>query len=121
LRLTSAKTTYAAGEPVPLTLTVTNASRSLVTLQFSSGQQYDFEVQHEGKIIWRWSADRMFTQALTSFTLGPKENKTFAVTWKQQDNEGKPVSGGGYEAVGTLTTMQQPRLRSQRLKLRIGG
>jgi hypothetical protein len=121
LRLTSPRPSYATGAPVPLTLTVTNPGRSPLTLQFSSSQQYDFEVRREGQVVWRWSADRMFTQALTSLTLNPGTSLRFTETWKQQDNNGQPVPPGTYEVVATLTTMTKPQPQSTPLALRIGS
>jgi hypothetical protein len=121
LRLTSDRRAYAVGDSVVLTLTVINAGPSPVTLQFSSGQKYDFEVRRGGQVVWRWSADRMFTQALTSMTLGPRERKVFTETWKQQDNNGQPVGAGTYEAVAVITTMGGPRPQSPPLTLRIGS
>jgi hypothetical protein len=121
LRLTSDQAAYPVGAPVTLTLTVTNAGRAPVTLQFSSGQKYDFEVRRAGQVVWRWAADRMFTQALTSMTLAPGERKLFTETWKQVGNDGQAVPAGSYEVVATLTTMERPQPRSAALTLRIGG
>jgi hypothetical protein len=121
LRLTSDKKSYAIGKPIVLTLAVTNLARAPATIQFSSGQKYEFEVRRAGQTVWRWSADRMFTQALTSLTLGPGERRLFTETWKQQDNNGQPVPAGAYEAVAILTTMGQARPKSAPLAFRIGG
>jgi intracellular proteinase inhibitor BsuPI/copper amine oxidase-like protein len=121
LRLTSDRPAYPASAPVVLTLTVTNAGRAPVTLQFSSGQKYDFEVRRAGQVVWRWAAERMFTQALTSMTLAPGERKTFTETWKQVGNDGQAVPAGSYEVVATLTTMEKPQPRSAALTLRIGS
>jgi hypothetical protein len=121
LRLTTDRSSYAAGAPVSMTLTVTNPSRSAVTLQFSSAQKYDFVVRQGGQVVWNWAADRMFTQALTSLTLAPGERKLFTETWKQQGNNGQPVPSGSYQAVATLTTMEKPQPRSASVSFRIGG
>jgi hypothetical protein len=120
LRLTTSRPSYAAGAPVLLTLTVTNPTRSPVTLQFSSGQKYDLEVRRAGQVVWQWAADRMFTQALTSLTLAPGERKVFTENWKQQDNSGQPAPAGSYQAVATLTTMEKPQPRSTAVAFRIG-
>jgi hypothetical protein len=121
LRLTSDRSAYKAGDPVMLTLTVTNPGATPVTLQFPSAQQYDFEVRRGGQAIWRWSAGRMFTQALTSLTIGPGEKRVFTQTWNQRDDNGQAVAAGSYEAVGTLTTMDRPQPQSPPLALRIGS
>jgi hypothetical protein len=90
-------------------------------LNFSSGQQYDFEVRRAGQSVWRWSSGRLFTQALTELTIGPGERQVFTVTWNQQDNEGRPVAPGAYTAAATLTTMGRPRPQTEPLAFRIGG
>lgn len=120
LRLTSDHPSYPVGAPVVLTLTVTNPARSPVTLEFSSGQKYDFEVRRAGQVVWRWAADRMFTQALTSLTLGPGERLSFSERWNQKDNQGQQVPAGTYEAVATLTTMGRPQPHTAPITLRIG-
>jgi hypothetical protein len=121
LRLASDRPSYPPGAPVSLSLTVTNPGNEPVTLQFSSGQKYDFEVRRAGQVVWRWAADRMFTQALTSLTLGPGERKVFAETWKQVANDGQAAPGGTYEVVAILTTMVKPQPRSGTVTVRIGG
>lgn len=121
LLLDADRQTYALGTPVILRLTVINTSRAPVTLQFASGQHYDFEVRRAGETVWRWSAGRMFTQAVTSLTLRPRERQVFTETWGQQDNHGQPVPAGTYEAVAVLTTMARPRPQSPPLALRIGS
>jgi hypothetical protein len=121
LRLTTDRPAYPAGATVALTLTVTNAGSAPVTMQFSSGQKYDFEVRRAGQVVWRWAADRMFTQALTNLTLAPGERKVFTETWKQQDNQGQVVPAGTYEVTATLTTMERPQPRTAPLTMRIGG
>jgi hypothetical protein len=121
LQVTTDRPTYAAGDPVKVTITVTNPGPSPVTLQFSSAQKYDIEVRRGGQVVWRWAADRMFTQALSSLTLGPREKKVFTETWKQQDNNGQPVGAGTYELVAILTTMGQPRPQSPPITVQIGS
>src|SRR5439155_14861240 len=117
LRLTTDRPAYPAGAPVALSLTVTNPGNAPVTLQFSSGQKYDFEVRRAGQVVWRWAADRMFTQALTSLTLAPGERKVFTETWKQVDNNGHAVPAGSYEATAMLTTMDKPQPRPETVRI----
>jgi hypothetical protein len=121
LSLTADRRVYSVREPVALTLTVANPGRSPVTLQFPSSQQYDFEVRRAGQVVWRWSAGRMFAQALTSLTLGAGEQRVFTQSWNQQDNNDQPVAPGAYEAAATLTTMGRPRPQTEPLPFRIGS
>src|SRR6185437_3508786 len=82
LLLSADRKTFAVGTPVRLTFAIANSGPAPVTLQFATSQKYDFEIRRGGQTVWRWSADRMFTQALTSLTLAPGARQTFAVTWK---------------------------------------
>jgi hypothetical protein len=119
LLLSADRTAYPSGAPVRLTLAVANPGSAPVTLQFATSQKFDFEVRRGGVTVWRWSADRMFTQVLTSLTLAPGARQSFAETWKQQDNKGQPVPAGEYEAIATLTTMGRPQPQSAPIRFRI--
>jgi intracellular proteinase inhibitor BsuPI/copper amine oxidase-like protein len=121
LTLTADRKTYSVGAPVRLSMSISNPARTTIALQFSSGQHYDFEVRRGRETIWRWSAGRMFTQALTTLTVGPGERRVYSETWNQRDNNGQPVPAGTYTAIATLTTMTRPQPQSQPLTLRIGG
>lgn len=47
-------------------LVVANAGEAPMTLSFATSQRYDFRVLDEtGTEVWRWSADRVFGQALS--------------------------------------------------------
>ena len=55
-----------SGDTVALDLAVANPDAAAVQVTFSSSQRYDFVVLDEsGTEVWRWSADRMFSQALS--------------------------------------------------------
>ena len=96
--LSSSVTAIAASSGVALTLTVTNPSSAPLTLEFSSGQQFDFRVRRsDGTVVWLWSADKLFTAMLTSRSLAPGETATYSAVWS-------PVTPGSYLAVGTLTS-----------------
>jgi hypothetical protein len=86
---------------VTLELRVTNPRTDPVALQFNSGQQYDFRVRRiDGSTVWTWSADKGFTQALTSRTLAPGETVTYTTTWT-------PTVHGPVIADGRLTSTSQ--------------
>lgn len=83
VRVAPARTTYAAGEPITLTLGVRNPTDRAVTLRFATGQRYDFVIESAAGVeVWRWSANRVFTQALGEQTVPPgwelDYNETFA-------------------------------------------
>lgn len=80
-------------------LHATNTSDAPVVLEFASGQRFDFIVRDAGgSEVWRWSEDRMFTQALGQESIPPGETVTFDGTWPTQGRTGT------YEAVGRITT-----------------
>jgi hypothetical protein len=83
VRVAPARTTYAAGEPITLTLGVRNPTDVAVTLRFATGQRYDFVIESAaGAELWRWSAERAFTQVLGEQIVPPgwelNYNETFA-------------------------------------------
>ena len=61
------KTTYTQNEDIIITVRVKNESSQNTTLNFASSKQADYTIG--GK--FRWSADKLFTQVLTSVPLGP--------------------------------------------------
>jgi len=84
---------------VRLVLHVTNPTREPVRLEFTSGQRYDFVVRTAaGADVWRWSADRMFMQALAAETLAPGASLRYEAEW---DAGGRT---GSFEAVGTVVS-----------------
>lgn len=93
------------GDTVVLTLQVTNPSTAPVAFTFSSGQSYDFVVRPAGAgaEVWRWSADRGFTQAVRTATLGPGETWRFSERWTPP-----PGLRGQFAAVARLTSSDRP-------------
>ncbi|MFN2398831.1 MAG: BsuPI-related putative proteinase inhibitor [Gemmatimonadaceae bacterium] len=88
---------------VTLAFHVTNTSSQQVELNFHSGQTYDFVViDSAGKELWRWSEERMFTQALQNKLLRPRETLTFEEKWAS------PPRSGTFTAVGSLTSNNHP-------------
>ena len=70
------------GDRVEFAFTVTNASTEPIDLEFRSGKVADVAVYDDGVEIWRWSEDRMFTQALDTETLAPGESFRHEATWE---------------------------------------
>lgn len=97
VKLASSVEVEVGANTVRLVLHVTNPSNQPVTLEFASGQRYDFVVRTAaGEEVWRWSADQMFTQALGSQTINPGATVDFTETW----NHGGRT--GSFEAVASL-------------------
>ena len=84
-------------------LDVTNVGKKNVELQFPDGQTHDFAVlDASGREVWRWSRDRLFTQALQNRVLEPGETLTHEERWTPGDLR------GSFVAVATLQSSSHP-------------
>ncbi len=92
-----------AGKPAQYTLRVTNRGPKVIELRFADGQTHDFALRDASdREVWRWSADRMFTQAMRTRALGSNEQVDFSET-------GAPsVAAGTYTLVATLRSTNHP-------------
>jgi len=86
-------------DSVGFTLHVTNAATRPITLEFATGQRYDFEVRElDGRQVWRWGADRMFTESLGKETLSPGASVAYTAEWRTAGRS------GSFLAIGRVTT-----------------
>ena len=108
------------GTPVRFVFEVKNFTDETLTLNFSSGKHYDFEV-HDSKnqLVWKWSQGHVFTQALSEIILAPKEQIKFTPDWDQKDNEGRQVPAGIYQVTGLIPTIGPQSVESQSKNLTI--
>jgi hypothetical protein len=68
---------------VTFSFRVVNKSGRRLELRFPSGQTYDLAVlDSAGREIWRWSAGRMFTQALQTRVLDRGDTLVYRITWE---------------------------------------
>lgn len=88
---------------VELAFHITNTTAKSIELRFPSGQTHDFTVlDGQGRVVWRWSADRMFTQALQTKNLAAGETITFRERWEQA------APRGSYTVVAALSSSNHP-------------
>lgn len=108
--LTTDQPTYQAGQPVVLTLKVTNDTSAPAT--FSEGPSNDgFTVTENGQTIWT-SNSGVTSQELTTVTLQPGGVWSEPpVTWN-----GMEAAGSSVAATGSFTVTNQlaPRVRAHR-------
>jgi hypothetical protein len=91
------------GDTVQLGLHVTNPTASAVTLEFRTGQRYDFTVRRaDGTHVWRWSDDMMFTQALGEETVVPGGWLQYRESWASGGARGR------YVVEARLTSSNRP-------------
>lgn len=113
MTLASSLQVEALGDSARLVLQVTNTSGEPLTLTFSSGQTHDFHIRDGAREVWRWSADRMFTQAIQEQTLAAGETRTYAETWRP----GAALRGRTLTAVGRLTSLDHPVERTAEFRV----
>jgi len=93
------------GNAVAFTFRVTNNAKKKLELVFPNGQTHDLVVvDNAGEEIWRWSAGRMFTQALQNRIVGAHETISYEVAWTPPG--GSP--GTMLTAVATLLSENHP-------------
>ena len=102
-----------ANDSIEFVLQVTNTTDEPVPVSFSSGQTYDFVVYDaSGAEVWRWSDERMFTQALREESVAPGETLTYSAIWVPA-----PGLSGPFEVLGVLTA--RDREIGQRTEFRV--
>ena len=108
------------GEPVTVTLRLTNTSDQVQTAYLMGRPTaFDVEVSNAaGTVIWHRLAGETVPAILGVRTLAPGEALTFEGSWRQRDQSGRPVPPGVYHIVGVLPTDAQP-LRTDPAKLRV--
>lgn len=108
------------GEPVPVTLRLTNTSQQPVTAYLMGRPTaFDIEVADQaGQIIWRRLAGQTVPAILGVRTLRPGESLSFEESWPQRDQAGRQVPSGTYAVTGVLPTDTEP-IRSRPAALRI--
>jgi hypothetical protein len=99
-------TTEARFDPaaeVPLKLEITNRSDRPAELSFSSSKTHDFTVKTEGgRVVWRWSDDRFFAQAMITKSLAPGESWILSASWDQTTTGGEDAPPGRYTIEAAL-------------------
>ena len=103
LVLKADKETHGQGEPIKLTLHVTNRGTDPVTLRFLSAQRYDVAVKNlKGQEVWRWSSGQMFAQVMGEETLQPgRRARTYRITVRER------LSPGRYAVIGTIPAQEE--------------
>ena len=88
---------------VHFALRVTNETKKHIELLYPNGQTHEFVVvDSAGREIWRWSAARLFTQALQNKLLAGGETMVKAERWEHHREHGK------YTVIATLNCTNFP-------------
>ena len=110
-----------AGEPVPVTLSVTNSGTTPLTL-YLKGRPIAFDVvvrRKDGEIVWRRLHGATIAMVLRVETVSPGDSLRLEDVWPQRTQAGDPVEPGDYTVTGELPTDGPEPLRSAAAPLRI--
>jgi len=91
------------GQPVTWALELENRGKDAVTLRFSSGKDGDVALRTGGREVYRWSAHRLFSQALRELPLAAGARHTFRL---DEPNLGVPA--GDYDLVAEVAADPSP-------------
>lgn len=127
LELAAGKAAYAVGEPVELTLTLSNRGTEPLVFEFNDGQRYDFiAMREDGTVVWVWSRDKAFIQVLGTLTIAAGESRVYRDRWDQRDNNGVQVPPGRYIIEGIFPPRRavalpgRPAAENPRVAIAIG-
>ena len=97
------------GKVVGFSMTARNTTKDTQMLNFTSGQSFDIAATPEAakdekkEVVWRWSHDKIFTQALRGEKLAPGQAKTWSAMWNQTGNDDNPLPRGKYVIQAWIT------------------
>jgi len=84
-------------------LTMTNETKKHIELSFPNGQTHEFVVVDSvGRELWRWSATRLFTQAVQNKLLSGGETMRVSEQWPH------PAHHGKYTVIASLNSTNFP-------------
>ena len=92
-----------SGRALVIEMSVENQRDEPVALWSRTSQMWDAEVSDgQGHLLWRWSADKLFLQAITTCTLRPGERMGFRAEWEAPGPGRYVVTGYLLAHVGSL-------------------
>jgi len=112
------KDEYSSGEEVRIQIRVENNGDKPANLTFPTSQRYDIIITKDGKDIWRWAYEKVFTMAITVLKMKPGEVLSFEERWRQRDNEGNDAGSGYYKINGVMKVKGRPISGTKIIKVR---
>jgi len=92
--LSTDRSQYQPGQTVVMKMTVTNPFDEPATLQFTSGQTYDFVIRDSNdQKVWQWSDGKVFTMALQQRELAAGESYEVSARWTVPEGQTKLPAG----------------------------
>jgi hypothetical protein len=92
-----------SGASLQASFVVENAGASPILLTFPSSQSYDFQIRDsQARVVWKWSADRVFAMMIVEKTLH-QEPLRFEEEIPLVDDNERPLPAGEYSLEVRLT------------------
>ncbi len=93
-------------------MTIRNSTSAPLVLNFPSGQRFDLVIRNiQREEVYRWSANKLFVQALGTIELSPGR-RSFAAEAPLEAGRNEPLPPGTYVADAWLTTEGEPTYRA---------
>jgi hypothetical protein len=111
LSLEGGRTAFRPGEPITMTLTITNYTGHPVQITYPDDRRFDFSIFNKAPQaldyvigVWAWSSENEYPEYSSKEEYwATEESITFEGTWLQNNWEGKQVEPGVYSAEGRNT------------------
>jgi hypothetical protein len=108
LNLADNKTDYSLGDPINVTLTITNITNETASFSFAPSWWNLFVYNDTNNLLYKWSSGKIFPMYIMFVTLEPGMNVSESMTWPQTCDAVlgdcgtpiEPVSPGTYYLVG---------------------
>lgn len=102
------KKDYQPGETIKMKLMKINLSQDAISLRYTTSQRYDFKISYpSGRVLWRWSEDKAFTQVLGSLVIAPGQ----AVQYDGEFTLSPSQTPGVYHVFGWNTARQTNHIK----------
>ncbi|TKB54320.1 BsuPI-related putative proteinase inhibitor [Ferrimonas aestuarii] len=89
-------------QALPVQVWVTNTTSTDLSVTLSSGMTADLVLSQNGKTLWQFSGERMFTQALVAWGVPANDKRTLTFTIPERVITG--LKGGEYQLHAVLNT-----------------
>lgn len=112
-----------AGEPVPVTIRITNPTNKPVDAYFV-GREITFDIvvrKADSSVVWRRLTGRAVQTVLQVRTLAPGETLELRDAWRQRDDAGAAAPPGSYTVQGVVPGQEREPLRTPVQTLEIRG